>query len=228
MKLFDFNKEGPGIDPDAPKKTGWALFFDILKREFWNIMKLNFLFLLACIPVLTAGAAYAAMCAVFEKIIEDEPVDVVAHFKTAFVVNWKQATVVYLVALAFVTVTWISLSYYYALYPPVAFLVLGLVLILVMLHNYVVPALVVVDAPLVAIYKHTFLMLCMAPKAGLCTLGATICTFMVGVMLFPLSTGYMVIFGMAFATFVNCFLTHQPIRAWRNLPQVSFEEKEYL
>ena len=54
FNLFpDFAKNGPGIDKDAPPKTGLALFIDIYRREWWNIFKLNLLFLLFCIPVVT-------------------------------------------------------------------------------------------------------------------------------------------------------------------------------
>ena len=38
-------KEGPGIAKDAPEKTGAAWVGETLAREFWQIVKLNVLFL---------------------------------------------------------------------------------------------------------------------------------------------------------------------------------------
>ncbi len=42
-----WTREGPGIAKDAPKRTGLALFAEILVREWWEMVKLNILFILA-------------------------------------------------------------------------------------------------------------------------------------------------------------------------------------
>ena len=39
-------KEGPGIAKDAPEKTGAAWVGETFVREFWQLVKLNVLFLL--------------------------------------------------------------------------------------------------------------------------------------------------------------------------------------
>ena len=44
-------KEGPGIAKDAPEKTGAAWVGETFVREFWQLVKLNVLFLLCCLPV---------------------------------------------------------------------------------------------------------------------------------------------------------------------------------
>ena len=38
-------KEGPGVAKDAPEKTGAAWVGETLAREFWQLVKLNVLFL---------------------------------------------------------------------------------------------------------------------------------------------------------------------------------------
>ena len=48
-------KEGPGVAKDAPEKTGAAWVGETLAREFWQLVKLNVLFLLCCLPVVTFG-----------------------------------------------------------------------------------------------------------------------------------------------------------------------------
>ena len=59
MKLFgrNFDRPGPGVNKDEPRKRGAARFFEVLFRDFSDLVKLNFLFL-ACI--LPAAAVYAA------------------------------------------------------------------------------------------------------------------------------------------------------------------------
>lgn len=54
MGLFNtnYNKPGKGIDKDAPKKKGLNLFYDTYFRKFWDIIKLNLLYLVTTLPCL--------------------------------------------------------------------------------------------------------------------------------------------------------------------------------
>jgi hypothetical protein len=46
-----WTKEGKGIDKHAPKRTGLALFGEIIASEGWELVKLNLLFILASLPL---------------------------------------------------------------------------------------------------------------------------------------------------------------------------------
>ena len=94
MALFrpNYEKPGPGIDKDAPQKRGLALFFEILVREFWQLIKLNLIFIIACIPIVTIGAAWAGLSKSTTKMARDIPNDVWDDFKAGFKENWKPAT----------------------------------------------------------------------------------------------------------------------------------------
>lgn len=50
--LFDYTREGPGVPKDAPPKSRFIVFFEVLGRKFWNIVKVNLMFLLFNIPAL--------------------------------------------------------------------------------------------------------------------------------------------------------------------------------
>ncbi|MDP9835621.1 putative membrane protein YesL [Neorhizobium huautlense] len=70
--LRDFwTKEGPGIPKNAPKKTGLALFGQIFAREWWEMVKLNILFILAALLIIPLPAALAAMAFVCVAFVED-------------------------------------------------------------------------------------------------------------------------------------------------------------
>ena len=45
----NYAKAGAGIDRNAPKKQGLPLIIETLSREFTNLLKLNFIFLIFCI-----------------------------------------------------------------------------------------------------------------------------------------------------------------------------------
>lgn len=76
-------KEGPGIAKDAPEKTGAAWVGETFAREFWQLVKLNVLFLLCCLPVVTFGAARAAMARCTVNMARDVPNDVWTDFRAA-------------------------------------------------------------------------------------------------------------------------------------------------
>jgi uncharacterized membrane protein YesL len=78
-----WTKEGKGISKDAPKKTGLALFFDIIAREWWEIIKLNILFLLACLPLVTLPAATFATARICRSMAEDRNVYLLREFLEA-------------------------------------------------------------------------------------------------------------------------------------------------
>lgn len=48
--LFDYTKPGPGVPKNAPPKSRPRLFFEVLGRKFWNIIKINLLYTLFNIP----------------------------------------------------------------------------------------------------------------------------------------------------------------------------------
>ena len=86
----DYSTPGPGIDPDAPEKTGERRFEEILQLECVSLFKLNLLFLLSSIPLVTLPAALFAMNEVVCRMVRDEPVDCFYHYRTAFR-RWKTA-----------------------------------------------------------------------------------------------------------------------------------------
>lgn len=55
MKLFslDYNRPGPGVSKDAPPKKPLVRFFAILKRKFFDLIKLNLLFVISVIIACT-------------------------------------------------------------------------------------------------------------------------------------------------------------------------------
>jgi hypothetical protein len=78
--LFDYNKPGPGVPnpEDVPPKSPFVVFFEILQRKFWSLVKVNLMFLLFNLPALILGMLVVLF--LFPNIIpeallsRDEPV----------------------------------------------------------------------------------------------------------------------------------------------------------
>ena len=75
-----------------------GVFFQFLSRV-GDMIILNVLFLLCCIPVVTIGAASAALNKVTMDMIYDQEGGMVKGFFQAFKENFKQATIVWVVEL---------------------------------------------------------------------------------------------------------------------------------
>ena len=108
----NFQKEGKGISKDTPEKTGFALFLETLIRELGSLIKLNFLFLLFSIPIITIPASFAALTNVSMKIARQQHVFVFSDFKESFKKNWKQSSLLGIFFLLLFSLVTISLIFY--------------------------------------------------------------------------------------------------------------------
>ncbi|MBD5490547.1 MAG: DUF624 domain-containing protein [Lachnospiraceae bacterium] len=69
-----------------------------------DLMILNFLMIICCIPIITAGAAFTAMHYVLLKIVRGEEGYLIRGFFKSFKANFKQATLLWLMMLLVVAV----------------------------------------------------------------------------------------------------------------------------
>lgn len=65
-----------------------------------DIVLLNFLFLLFCIPIITIGSSTTALYSVLMKLVRDEDKYIVKNFIGSFKRNFTQSTVVWFIMLA--------------------------------------------------------------------------------------------------------------------------------
>ena len=80
------------LNPDSP-------VMNFITRIAYSAY-LNILWMICCIPLVTAGAATTALFSVTQKIVSDEEGHLTAQFFAAFRENFKQSTIVWLVLLA--------------------------------------------------------------------------------------------------------------------------------
>ena len=60
--LFNYDKPGPGVDKDAPKRKGIFLFLTLLWRNSGKLLISNMLYFVVSLPVL---ALYAMIISIF-------------------------------------------------------------------------------------------------------------------------------------------------------------------
>lgn len=89
--LFNYEKEGPGISKDAPKKKTFIVFFETFFRNFWKFIVINLVYGIISLPVLTNGLAAAGITNVTRNIARDKHSFGTSDFLETIKKNWKQA-----------------------------------------------------------------------------------------------------------------------------------------
>lgn len=86
----------PGAGEEAPEKTGPARFLEIAGSQCGTIVKINLLFLLGCLPVVTIPLSLFAMNRVILRVVLDQPVSCLRDYWGAFLQNWKRGYLAFL------------------------------------------------------------------------------------------------------------------------------------
>lgn len=110
-----------------------------------DLMILNLLMVICCIPIITAGAAFTAQHYVLLKIVRGEEGYLVKGFFKSFKSNFKQATLIWLLMLLVVAIyigdIWIF-NYSGLTFPkPLIIAVVAVAILLIMIAVYVFPVL---------------------------------------------------------------------------------------
>lgn len=115
-----------------------------------DVIKLNFLWILFSIPLITIGASTVAAMSVALKMADDEEGYIGRGFLKAFKENWKQGTALWLITAAAAYAIYLDFQFFEALEGnPILFLIIGIVSIVLavsaLLYSY----------PLTARYENT-------------------------------------------------------------------------
>ena len=85
---FDLNAPA---EPEHPEQTGPKRFLEIIQAEFLNLVKLNLLLLLCCLPVVALPPALFAVHCLIRRMVLGKPVSCWQDYWGAFRSGWKRA-----------------------------------------------------------------------------------------------------------------------------------------
>ena len=111
--LFNYEKEGPGIEKNAPKKRAPIVFFEIYGRKFWQLFYANLLFLLTNILVVTRGLADVGLCKITRNFAREKHAFVKEDFFETIKKNWRQALPVGTINLLVTALLIFNAGYYF-------------------------------------------------------------------------------------------------------------------
>lgn len=125
---------GAFFSPDSKFMQAMARVYDLVI--------LNLLFLLSCVPLITIGAASAALYTVCFRIGTDREQGIFRSYFQAFRENFRQGTMLWLIAVVFLGAGIVNVLLFYAMEGPLHSLFLlmtAMVVLELMIYSYAFP-----------------------------------------------------------------------------------------
>ena len=114
-------------------------------NKFLDVLKLNFMWILFSLPIVTIGASTVAAMSVALKMTDDEEGYIGRQFIKAFKENWKQGTILWLITIVAVYAIYLDFQLFEAVEGnPIMFLIIGIV-ILIVAYVFLFIAIVIVE-----------------------------------------------------------------------------------
>lgn len=162
--FYNNNVSGPGVPKNAPKKKPFFRFWELFGNKFWDFFKINLIYFLFCIPIVTIGPATAAMTALMRNIYLERPQFFLHDFWKEFKKNFKQSFIIGIIDIAAAAISVFSFFLYLMLKEPTitdsvmfGFSVAASVLFLVM-NFYIFPQIVALDLKLLDIIRNALVL----------------------------------------------------------------------
>ena len=113
MSLFSFKqREGKGVDENAPKLHPFFQFFPLFFRKFPHFIALNLIYIICIIPIFTFGPATAGLTYVMRCFATQKPCFPYSDFFSKFKENFKQTVFVGILDFVLLYLTVFSYLFY--------------------------------------------------------------------------------------------------------------------
>ena len=202
------------IKKDEAPKQGIALFFDVLRREFWGICKLNLVFILFCIPVVTIPTALTAMSRVVMLMIMDKPVYPFGDFFAEFKAEWKRATVAGLVYFPLLALAVYGLYFYANVVDNYILYTLSIVacVSVLIIGFYLFPMLAMLDLKIKEIFKNAVLLTFVRMPQNILTLIIVAALTLLVVMFLPPTIVVVLLIFFALIGYITTFCAYTGLK----------------
>ncbi|MDR0198000.1 MAG: YesL family protein, partial [Oscillospiraceae bacterium] len=176
--FYNPQKSGSGVAKNAGEKRPFFKFFELFGRKFWNLILLNLIYIMFCLPVVTIGPATAALTHIMRKFVLEQPIFMFSEFVSAFKKNFRQSLAVGIIDVAFILLFFNALLFFGAktAQEPVRdnYVMLAMTMvsgaIFMTVNFYIYPQIVCLRLKLPAIVKNAALLGIVGLKRNIITL----------------------------------------------------------
>ena len=193
--LFNYEKEGPGISKDAPKKKTFIVFFETFFRNFWKFIVINLVYCIISLPVITNGLAAAGITNVTRNIARDKHSFGTSDFLETIKKNWKQALPAGIInTLIYIILGFDIYFFYFASKSIMATVGLGISLcfafIFTVMQYYIWTLIITFKFKLKQVYKNSFKFVFINMKMNLLCFFSILLVYAVNIALLFLLQSY--------------------------------------
>lgn len=217
-RWYEPKKDTPGIAKDAPQKKGFARYFEILWREFFPLIKLNLLFIISCLPIVTIPAALTAMNRITVTMVRDRNYFMLSDYWDAFKRDFFRSLLAGILILVLVAVFSVSIWFYYMLgqagskfFMLFAGVSVALMIMVLGAGMYFFPMLAMVELPTGKLMRNSFIMFFTHFKRSLPAALISGAMVLGGIGLYPLSIIFIVFIMFSLASMSANFFLVKPI-----------------
>jgi uncharacterized membrane protein YesL len=212
-------REGPGVPKDAPKPEGLRLLASVLGREWWQLLRLNLLFIVFSVPIVTLPAAYLATVSISVTMIEDRNVFLWDDFWRVFRSRFALATLVGVILSCAGALTILAIHAYaeaakndlLLVAPLTIALTMSVLLPLFAIHLFVAIA-QDADRTLLDIFKASAVGLLARPLPGLAALLFVALLWLAHIIFYPASILLPVLVNFSLGALVTSFAVLKGVR----------------
>ena len=180
--LFNYEKEGPGISKNSPKKKTFLIFFETFFRNFWKFITINIVYSIISLPLITGGMASAGLTNVTRNIARDKHSFGLSDFFETIKKNWKQSLLAGVINTLIYVVLFFDLMFFYEnqgngiIYLIGLGISLSMLMIFLMMNFYIWTLMITFKFSLKQVYKNSFKFVIINFKKNLlCGLSLLLC-----------------------------------------------------
>ena len=162
--FYNNDVAGRGVSKNSPRKKPFFRFWELFKNKFGTLFKINLVYFLFCIPLVTFGPATAAMTAMMRNIYLERPQFIFHDFWQYFKKNFKQSLFIGILDVIVIGLTVFTFGYYFQLESPdasqrVLFVIaVAAEVLFLMINFYVYPQIAALDLGLAGIFKNAVIL----------------------------------------------------------------------
>ncbi len=174
--FYNNNVAGSGVSKNGPQKKPFFRFWEMFANKFWTFFKINLIYFLFCIPIVTFGPATAAMTALSRNIYLERPQFIFHDFWAAFKKNFKQSFMVGMVDIFVMGLSVFSYVFYTANidngngYWFFYALTMAAQVIFLIMNFFIYPQIVALNLKMSSIIKNSVILTFVNLKGNLITL----------------------------------------------------------
>ena len=158
--LFNYEKEGPGISKNAPKKKTFIVFFETYFRNFWKFVSINVVYGIISLFGITSGLARVGITNVARNTARDKHSFGLSDFFDTVKKNWKQALAAGIINTIIYILLFFDVYFFLTMKSSVSTIFVGIafciLLIFTMMNFFIWTLMITFKFSLKQIYKNSF------------------------------------------------------------------------